>query len=339
MMNGAAGHTYGANGIWQVNRKGQPHGPSPTVGSPPTGYGTIAWDEAMHLPGSQQVGLGKKLLQQYPWHDFKPHPEWAAFDRELSLSFAGCQWIWYPDGDPAQNAPAEKRFFRRTFVLPADRASQSARLRVSADDSFTARLNGQALGGGDNWQTGQQFNDLARLLKAGTNVLAIEAENSPANGANPAGLIACLEIQFADGGALKLVSDATWRSSKSEVAGWDRAIFEDETWAKATAIGGYGAAPWGQIDGSNNDEVFGPQCAGIAGVVRVIYVPESEPIVVRNLSAGAAYAATYFDPVSGAKTTPAPVRVGAAGLWTCPPPIGHNHDWVLILESKKERRK
>ena len=30
MMNGAAGHTYGANGIWQCNRKGQPHGASPT---------------------------------------------------------------------------------------------------------------------------------------------------------------------------------------------------------------------------------------------------------------------------------------------------------------------
>jgi len=27
MTNGAAGHTYGANGIWQVNRRGQPHGP------------------------------------------------------------------------------------------------------------------------------------------------------------------------------------------------------------------------------------------------------------------------------------------------------------------------
>jgi hypothetical protein len=27
LTNGAAGHTYGANGIWQLNRKGEPHGP------------------------------------------------------------------------------------------------------------------------------------------------------------------------------------------------------------------------------------------------------------------------------------------------------------------------
>ena len=48
LMNGAAGHTYGANGIWQVNRRGDPHGASPHGGN----YGTIPWDDAMNLPGS-----------------------------------------------------------------------------------------------------------------------------------------------------------------------------------------------------------------------------------------------------------------------------------------------
>jgi hypothetical protein len=49
LMNGAAGHTYGANGIWQCNRPGQPHGASPHDGS----YGKIPWNEAMALPGSR----------------------------------------------------------------------------------------------------------------------------------------------------------------------------------------------------------------------------------------------------------------------------------------------
>src|SRR5207248_1190320 len=82
MMNGAAGHTYGANGIWQCNRKGQPHGSSPYHPPGGVGYGTIPWDEAMNLPGSGQIGLGKKLLEQYPWHRFQPHPEWAAYAGE-----------------------------------------------------------------------------------------------------------------------------------------------------------------------------------------------------------------------------------------------------------------
>ncbi|HEX3133478.1 MAG TPA: DUF4038 domain-containing protein [Planctomycetota bacterium] len=75
LFTGAAGHTYGANGIWQVNRKGQPHGGSPHHPPGSTGYGVIAWDDAMNLPGSTQVAYGKKLLERFPWQGFVPHPE------------------------------------------------------------------------------------------------------------------------------------------------------------------------------------------------------------------------------------------------------------------------
>jgi len=84
MTNGAAGHTYGANGIWQVNRRGQPHGPSPHHPAGSTGYGVIPWDEAMNLPGSSQVALGKKLFEQFDWQSFQPHPEWAAYAPSVS---------------------------------------------------------------------------------------------------------------------------------------------------------------------------------------------------------------------------------------------------------------
>ncbi|HEX3718542.1 MAG TPA: DUF4038 domain-containing protein [Verrucomicrobiae bacterium] len=75
MMNGAAGHTYGANGIWQCNRPGDPHGASPHGGN----YGKIPWNEAMRLPGSQQVGFGKRFFEQFAWEDFCPHPEWVRY--------------------------------------------------------------------------------------------------------------------------------------------------------------------------------------------------------------------------------------------------------------------
>jgi hypothetical protein len=73
MMSGAAGHTYGANGIWQVNRQGQPYGASPHGGN----YGTIPWDKAMNLAGSKQIGLAKSLLQKYAWPRLQPDPRWA----------------------------------------------------------------------------------------------------------------------------------------------------------------------------------------------------------------------------------------------------------------------
>ncbi len=79
LMNGAAGHTYGANGIWQCNRPGEPHGKSPHGGS----YGKIPWNEAMNLPGSRQLGLAKAFLQQYPWQLCEPHPEWVVIKPEV----------------------------------------------------------------------------------------------------------------------------------------------------------------------------------------------------------------------------------------------------------------
>ncbi len=75
MHNGAAGGTYGANGIWQVNRRDAPYGPSPHGRS----WGSIPWDESMKRAGSTQVALAKKLLMQYEWWRFVPHAEWAAF--------------------------------------------------------------------------------------------------------------------------------------------------------------------------------------------------------------------------------------------------------------------
>jgi hypothetical protein len=75
ILNGACGHTYGANGIWQLNGKDQPYGKSPHGGT----YGPTPWQEAMNLPGSGQLGLSKRILERYAWHEFEPHPEWAAY--------------------------------------------------------------------------------------------------------------------------------------------------------------------------------------------------------------------------------------------------------------------
>jgi hypothetical protein len=73
MLNGAAGHTYGANGVWQVNTESQPFGASPHGRS----YGDTPWQIAYRLPGSRHLSLGKKLLMRYPWWRFEPHPEWV----------------------------------------------------------------------------------------------------------------------------------------------------------------------------------------------------------------------------------------------------------------------
>ena len=72
MLSGAAGHTYGAAGIWQASVEGDP-------GIDPV-YDLTTWQEAVDYPGATQIGLGKKLLESHAWGRFQPHPEWAEPD-------------------------------------------------------------------------------------------------------------------------------------------------------------------------------------------------------------------------------------------------------------------
>jgi hypothetical protein len=68
-LSGSAGLTYGAAGIWHMSVEGDP-GITPI-------YDWTTWKEGMNYPGSTQLGLGKRLLEQYPFARFEPHPEWA----------------------------------------------------------------------------------------------------------------------------------------------------------------------------------------------------------------------------------------------------------------------
>lgn len=331
LMNGAAGHTYGANGIWQVNRPGQPHGPSPHHHGG-VGYGKIPWDEAMNLPGSQQVGLGKKLLEQFEWWKLEPHPEWVSYDTKPAMNFDAAQWIWFPEGNPAQNAPAGKRFFERRFNLPEDKKIKNAQLLVSADDWFAARLNGKVVGSSpkenEAWRIARQFNDLTSTLHPGVNVLAIEAENiaTPNDAPNPAGLIARLEIKFEDGQSFDLPTDNQWQCGRTANAAIDRAI----------VIARHGEGPWGKISADDNHQSNPPQAAGIGENVRIFYAPEPNGIVVRDLKQRTEYAATYFDPVTGKKMAMRPFRMDEKAEWIFHPPKGEEHDWVLILTAKNK---
>ncbi|HLJ14971.1 MAG TPA: DUF4038 domain-containing protein [Bryobacteraceae bacterium] len=95
ILSGAGGHTYGANGIWQVNTKEKPYGLSPHGHS----WGNTPWEVAYQLPGSGQLGLAKSLLSRYPWWKLEPRPElvephwtkedyWEPFAAEAPGEFA-----------------------------------------------------------------------------------------------------------------------------------------------------------------------------------------------------------------------------------------------------------
>ncbi len=79
ILSGAAGHTYGAAGIWHASVEGDPGCASGAFGGQKVKrvYDWTTWREGMNYPGATQLGIGKKLLEQYPWWRFEPHPEWT----------------------------------------------------------------------------------------------------------------------------------------------------------------------------------------------------------------------------------------------------------------------
>jgi hypothetical protein len=147
VLSGAAGHTYGANGIWQLNRRGRPYGKSPHGGD----YGPIPWDEAMKLPGSGQLGHAKRLLEGYPWPRFEPHPEWAAFatgagkDKSLIPYAAGIpgrvRIVYVPLAEPVGLHGLEpKVVYRATYFVPrTGRRTEAGAVRADAKGAAAVR--------------------------------------------------------------------------------------------------------------------------------------------------------------------------------------------------------
>jgi len=330
MTNGAAGHTYGANGIWQCNRPGEPHGPSPHHNGG-VGYGKIPWNEAMNLPGSRQVGLGKKLFEKFEWQKFEPHPEWARYaDEDSTEQPEWGQWIWYPEGEPTTNAPVAKRYFRRGFELPDGANVARGMLWISADDRFTAYLNGDKLR--DHTGTGTVAKiDVTAKLRHGANVLAIEAENLPAPvAANPAGLIASLRIQRVDGEEIRILSDKAWKAGNamSSESDWTSQSFDGAGWVGAKELGKLGSGPWGWLPSGTT---YGPYVTGTPAV-RIVYVPEHRGVQVLKLEPNVSYRVSAFDPESG-ETIVLPKIGGHSAIATIEKPAGiKSDDWVVVLE-------
>ena len=174
---------------------------------------------------------------------------------------AAPSWVWYPEGKPAEDAPAATRFFRCRFEVPGE--VRRAELRIAADDACEVFLNGARVGAHETWQQTAVF-AVERLLKPGANVLAVRAENRPAPTKNPAGLIAQLTVTLTGGQQMAVVSDGSWRSENEERPKWQEAACDDLAWKAATVAAPFGGGPWGRIAGLGGSDPPGDVVAAYA---------------------------------------------------------------------------
>jgi hypothetical protein len=98
VLSGAAGHTYGAQGIWAMSSRDEPF-----VGWTAS-WGDAYWQDAMRLPGSGQVGLARRFLGRFPWWEFEPRvpdgEELARLERAgreyaFAAGVPGRVWLFY----------------------------------------------------------------------------------------------------------------------------------------------------------------------------------------------------------------------------------------------------
>lgn len=77
ILNGAAGYTYGANGLWQASTADEPYGRSPHGAS----WGDATWEEAYRYSGASHIAHAAKLLNGLDLSRMAPYPEWVTADR------------------------------------------------------------------------------------------------------------------------------------------------------------------------------------------------------------------------------------------------------------------
>ena len=202
------------------------------------------WDQdGRPSPWSEPARWTMGLLDPGDWQ-----AKWIGLDQpEPQSTLTNTSWIWFPEGHADQSAPVATRYFRRVFDLPAGRTLQSARWLVTADNQFTAFVNGQQAGAGNNFKAASDL-DVLHLLHTGKNLLAASAKNS-GDAPNPAGFVALLEIKFTDGPPLLLPTDHSWQSSAEKLDGWLTPAYDDSTWLPARDLGPVGMKPWGEVAG------------------------------------------------------------------------------------------
>ncbi len=124
------------------------------------------WDDRQQpSPWSEPAFWSMGLLQPADWRQ----AQWIGLDvadpDQLALpDFKAAKWLWFPEGNPAVDAPIESRFFRRLVSLPADRKIRRAQCFLAGDDQCVLYVNGEPAGMSRGHHN-QSVADIAGLLR------------------------------------------------------------------------------------------------------------------------------------------------------------------------------
>lgn len=144
-------------------------------------------------------------------------------------------WIW-----ATHLAERQSCRFWRAFDIPEGDQVVRSELRMTADNSYTAYLDGVEIGRGGDVNSLAEY-DLTWLMTPGHHVLAVEAFNDSMD----AGLIAGLRVKLQSGRQIEIDSNPIWRVVPKEERHWKTRSDADAGWPHAQVVG-YGGRAWWQ---------------------------------------------------------------------------------------------
>jgi alpha-L-rhamnosidase len=222
-----------------------PYGGKPLSSGQQVFWKVRVWDKNGKPSGwSKTATWAAGLLAPSDWKAKWIGPKVSEMDGPAA-GLKGAKWIWFA-GD-GTTPPAGIRHFRSTVNIPADIAITSAKLSVTADDRYTVSVNSsvhKGPTGTDSWRSYQTY-DVAKELRAGPNILTIQAENTETGGA---GVIARLLVTTANGQQIILATDNSWEAADSA----------NGSYTPVRVVGNYGVGPWNEIASGSANEMTPP---------------------------------------------------------------------------------
>jgi hypothetical protein len=97
-LTGAAGYTYGVNGLWQMQGEQE----APYVSPHGAQWGGLKpWREASRQPGAAHVAVSGRVLRRYRWQAFQPRTDWltprvptAGIPRQVRVAYLDPDAFW-----------------------------------------------------------------------------------------------------------------------------------------------------------------------------------------------------------------------------------------------------
>ncbi len=148
------------------------------------------------------------------------------------------QWIWGTE-DANQSANDGLVLFKKNFNATAQ--PTSAVLSITCDDQYVIRLNGRLVGVNERWQDVERY-EVSQLIQKGENSIFIRSRNLTEG---PAGLLASLKLEFANGDTSSVHTDDTWDASIQKSGTWNPDVAKIKRWKKAFELGDQASTgPW-----------------------------------------------------------------------------------------------